>query len=326
MSIHRPLAGIVALGLLVAACSSPGAPATASPSVSAPPSASANASASASASASPSPSPTVKPTPTPSPTPTPQPSPVAFSLNSSVWYGGYAITVTGGTYDPLKHKLNIDISLQNQSTQQTEASQLSNAVKVVWSGQFLPGYVTQGAVPVGALAQSQIQLQPPAGFDVTTAVVAFGQPSEHQALVPLNGDAATSDQPSELAIAATIKMGKFVTFKVTKSMLVPASCTGYPDRIRYGALPKDQISLVLWGTATNSEPSNYAQIDQGFVTIPDGTTAISNPPVGMSLPGKATLRDQGMCFAVPAPASGAYKLTMHEYRSKANGTIPFTLP
>jgi hypothetical protein len=234
--------------------------------------------------------------------------------------------VTGGTYDPLKHKLNIDITLQNQSTQQTEASQLSNGVKVVWSGQFLPGYVTSGPVPVGATAQAQIQLQPPAGFDIATAVVAFGQPSEHQALVPLNGDAATSDQPTTLAIAGTVKMGKYVTFKVTKSMLVPASCTGYPDRIRYGPLSKDQISIVLWGTATNAEATNYAQIDQGFVTIPDGTTAISNPAVGMSLPGKATLRDQGMCFAVPAPASGAYKLTMHEYRSKANGTIPFTLP
>lgn len=325
MSIPRPLAGVVAFTFLVAACSSPAAPA-ASPSPSTPPSASASAAASASASASPSPSPSVKPTPTPSPTPTPQPTPVAFSLNSSVWYSGYAITVTGGTYDPLKHKLNIDISLQNQSTQQTEASQLSNGVKVVWSGQFLPGFVTQGPVPVGATAQAQIQLQPPAGFDVATAVVAFGQPSEHQALVPLNGDAATSDQPVPLAIAGTIKMGKFVTFKVTKSMLVPASCTGYPDRIKYGALPKDQISIVLWGTATNAEPSNYAQIDQGFVTIPDATTAISNPAVGMSLPGKATLRDQGMCFVVPAPASGAYKLTMHEYRSKANGTIPFTLP
>jgi hypothetical protein len=179
---------------------------------------------------------------------------------------------------------------------------------------------------VGATAQAQIQLQPPAGFDPATAVVAFGQPSEHQALVPLNGDAATSDQPTALAIAGTVKMGKFVTFKVTKSMLVPASCTGYPDRIRFGALAKDQISIVLWGTGTNSEANNYAQIDQGFVTIPDGTTAISNPAVGMSLPGKATLRDQGMCFTVPAPASGAYKLTLHEYRSKANGSIPFTLP
>ncbi len=325
MSIHRPLAGLVALSLLVVACGSSGTPAPDSPSATVP-AASASPSASASAPASPSPSPTAKPTPTPSPTPTPQPTPITFSLNSQVWYSGYVITVTGGDYDPLKHKLNIDVSLQNTSTQQTEASQLSNGVKVVWSGQFLPGYVTQGPIPVGATAQAQIQLQPPTGFDASAAVLAFGQPSEHQALVPLNGDPATSDQPTTLAIAGTIKMGKYVTFKVTKSMLVPASCTGYPDRIRYGALSKDQISIVLWGTATNSEPSNYAQIDQGFVTVPDGTTAISNPVVSMSLPGKATLRDQGMCFAVPAPAGGAYKLTMHEARAKANGTLPFTLP
>jgi hypothetical protein len=254
------------------------------------------------------------------------PTPVAFTLNSQVWYGGYVITVTGGDYDPLKHKLNINASFQNTSTQQTEVSQLSNGVKIVWNGQFLPGYVTSGPVPVGATANAQIQLQPPVGFSVADAVVAFGQPSEHQALVPLNGDPATSDQPTTLSIAGKLKMGKYVTFTVTKSMLVPASCTGYPDRIRYGALAKNQMSIVLWGTATNTEPTNYAQVDQGYVTVPDGTTAISNPAVSISLAGKQTLRDQGMCFAVPAPASGSYKLTMHESRSKGTGSITFVLP
>lgn len=140
------------------------------------------------------------------------------------------------------------------------------------------------------------------------------------------GFLVTACSSSALAITGKIKMGTYVTFTVTKSMLVPASCTGYPDRIRYGALAKNLISIVMWGTATNSEATNYAQVDQGFVTIPDGTTAISNPAVSISLPGKATLRDQGMCFAVPAPGSGTYKLTMHESRSKANGTITFQVP
>lgn len=251
---------------------------------------------------------------------------MTFTLAATVWYSGYAITVTGGDYDPLKHRMNIDASFQNTSTQQTELSQLSNGVKIVWNGQFLPGYVTQGPVPVGATANGQIQLQPPAGFSVADAVLTFGQPSEHQALVPLNGDAATTEQPTTLALAGKVKMGKYVTFTITKSMLVPAACSGYPDRIRYGALAKDQVSIVLWGVATNAEPSNYAQVDQGYVTVPDGTTAISNPVVSLSLAGKQTLRDQGMCFAVPAPASGSYKLTMHESRSKASGSITFTLP
>jgi hypothetical protein len=243
-----------------------------------------------------------------------------------VWWSGYAIAITGGTYDAFKHKLNIDATFENTSTQQTEVSQVSNGVKIVWNGQFLPGYVTSGQVPVGATASAQIQLQPPADFTVEGAVLTFGQPDEHQAIVPLNGDPATSDQPSDLAVSGRVKMGRYVTFTVVKSMLVPASCTGYPDRFRYGPLKKNLESIVLWGVATNTEALNYAQVDQGYVTVPDGTTTVSNPSVSLSLPVKGTLRDQGMCFAVPAPGSGTYKLTMHESRSKATGTLTFKVP
>ena len=232
--------------------------------------------------------------------------------------------MTGGTFDPLKHKLNIDATFQNTSTQQTEVSQLSNGVKIVWNGQFLPGYVTSGAVPVGATASAQIQLQPPTGFDVAGAVLTFGQPDEHQATVPLNGDPATSDQPTVLAIAGKVKMGKYAAFAISKSMLVP--CTGYPERVRYGPLKKNLVSIVLWGTATNSEALNYAYIDQGYVAVPDGTSAVSVPPVGLSVPGKGALREQAMCFAVPAPGSGSYKLTMHEQRSKGTGSLTFIVP
>ncbi len=326
MSTRRPLAnsaviGLISLTMLVSACS--GSPATTS---SVAPSASDTASPSPSASASPSPSPSVKPSPSPSPTPTPVPTPSAFTLNSQVWWSGYEISVTGGTYDPRKHNLNINATFKNTSTQQVDASSLSNGVKIVWNGQFLPGYVSQGPIPVGATASAQIQLQPPADFVVDDAVLTFGQPSEHQALVPLNGTPATSEQPTTLAIKGALKMGKFVTFTISRSLLVPASCSGYPERFKYGVINKDQVSIVLFGQATNADTLNYAQIDQGYINIPDGTTAVSNPTAGWSLAPKATLRDQAMCFPIPAPGTGSYKLTMHESRSKGIGILPFVLP
>ena len=39
-----------------------------------------------------------------------------------------------------------------------------------------------------------------------------------------------------------------------------------------------------------------------------------------------TCRYLGMCFAVAAPSSGSYTLTMHESRSKASGTFKFVIP
>ena len=114
-------------------------------------------------SASPSESPTATPTPSPSPSPSPSPAAAAFTLDSQVWWSGYVITVTGGTYNPLKHTMTINADFQNTSTQATDLSQVSTGVKVVWNGQFLPGYLDVGAGPVGATTSGVIQLQPPAG-------------------------------------------------------------------------------------------------------------------------------------------------------------------
>jgi len=254
------------------------------------------------------------------------PSAQAFSLDSTVWWSGYVIHVTSGTYDPLKRILKVEASFQNTSTAQTEVSQVGNDLKVVWNGQFMPPSVSPGPVPVGATASAEISLQVPKDFAVAGTVLAFGAPDEHQALVPLDGSPATSEQPSTLTVSGKIKLGKYAGFTVTKGLVIPAACVGYPDRIKYGPLKKDQVSVVLWGTATSSDPSNYAYIDQGFVLAPDGTTAASNPPVGYSPPPKGTIRDLGMCFAVAAPGSGSYKLTMHEQRSKASGSLTFVVP
>ncbi len=326
MSVSRPVTALVAVGLLVAACSGSGT------ATSAPPSAAPSTAPTASASVLPSPSvipsasPSVRPTASPSPTATPVPSAQAFSLSSAVWWSGYVITVTGGTYDPIKHILRVQATFQNTSTAQTEVSQVGNDLKVVWNGQFMPPSVSSGPVPVGATASAEISVQVPKDFTVAGTVLAFGAPDEHQALVPLNGDQATSEQPTALTVTGAVKMGKYAKFTVTRGLLIPASCIGYPDRIKYGPLKKDQVSIVLWGSAANADPVNSIFIDQGFVLAPDGTTAASNPVVSFSPPPRGTIRDQGLCFAVAGPGSGSYTLTMHESRSKASGTLKFMVP
>lgn len=80
------------------------------------------------------------------------------------------------------------------------------------------------------------------------------------------------------------------------------------------------------GAGTNAESRNDGFIDQAFLDVPDGTTSAAFPAVYVPLPSKATVRDYSLCFNVPAPGSGAYKLTMHESRSKANGSIAFKVP
>jgi hypothetical protein len=247
-------------------------------------------------------------------------------MHAEVWWGGYAITVTGGTYDSIKHTLHIDAAFTNTSTQQTELRQLGSAVTIVWNGEFLPSFVTAATIPVGTTANGQVQVQPPAGFVVADAVLTFGKADEHQALVPLSGAAATSDQPAALTIVGTVKMGRYITFKSTSASLVPASCSGYPVRIAHGALAKNLVSIVLWGTVTSTDPFNYGHIDTGYVVLPDGTKTLSVPGMSLSVPNKTTIRDVGMCFAVPAPGSASYTLKMYESRSKKTGALVFVIP
>ena len=332
MSIRRPLKGFVALGavgILIVACSGTAAPApsSAAPSVASVASAASVASlAPATASPTPAPTATVKPTPTPPPTPSPTPTPVSLTLSSHVWWGGYAIDVSGATYDPLKRKLIITATFLNTGTGANDVSGLGTEVNVVWNSTYLQGYIPVGGVPAGGTVRAEIQLQPPAGFTPETAVLTFGQPTEHQATVPLNGSATAFDPPSDLAVTGTVKMGSYVTFNLTSGLVIPASCSGNLTKMKFGPIKKDEVSIVLRGTAANSEPRSDGYIDQGYVVAPDGTTSAATPAVYMVVPSKATLRDIGLCFNVAAPAKGAYKLTLHESRSKVDGSLAFQIP
>jgi len=327
-SVGRPdWRRFAALALLVSACGGAAGPAssgTPSPISSAVEATATSPVASAGASMSPSPS-NVEP-PTQAPTPSVPVATGAFELAAEVWFSGYDITMTGGSYDPAGHTLVIDATFRNTSTQQTELRQLSPSVKVVWDNQFLAAYVTAGTVPIGASVAGQIQVDTPKDFVPAEAMLAFGESDEHQALVPLGGAAATSDQPVELALTGTLKMGKYISYRITSSWLVPAACIGYPDRIRFGPLKADLTSILLWGTVVSTDPTNDAHIDQGYIVLPDGTTIQSDPTTGLEIPSKATIRNVGLCFAVPLPATGTDVLKMHEYRSKATGMLQLAIP
>ena len=321
MSIHRPLAGLVALSLLVVACSAAPAAGSASPSASATAAATPSASASASASASPS----VKPTPTPSPTPTPVPTPVTLTLSGHVWWGGYVIDVTGATYDPLKRKLNIVATFLNTSTADNDVSGLGAKLNVVWNSTYIAGYIPVGAVPAGGTVKADIQVTAPVGFVPADAVLTFGQPTDHQATVPLNGSPSASEQPTTLSVTGAVKMGASVKYTITKGTLMPASCSGTAAKIKFGAAKKDEMSIIVFGTATNSATTD-GSIDLGFLDVPDGTSSAANPAVYLYLGAKQTVRDYGLCFTVPGPGSGTYKLSLHEARSKATGSLSFQVP
>jgi len=322
---HLRLAAVACISIALLGCGGSASP-TLAPSVSGPTGTAAEQpSPSVAASPTDAPSPTAAATVLPTATPAPTAPTGAFSLSANVWWSGFEIAVSSGAYDAVKHTLTINATFKNTGTQGSELRQLSDGTTVAWSGGSLPGFEPSGIVAPGATANAQIQVAVPAAFVMSQAVLTFGKAGEHQAQVPLNGDEATSERPSPLSIVGKLSMGKYVTYTITSAMLVPASCSGYPDRIKYGPQKATLLSIVVYGTAKSTDSTNYRQIDNGYLVLPDATKVVSNPAMSLSLALNAVLPNEAMCFAVTPPFEGTYTLKMHEYRSNGTGSLVLQL-
>lgn len=329
MSVRRPARIVAAAGaaLMLAACSGGALPtATPQPPTPAPtpvvtPAPAATQAPAASVAAATS-------APTPAPTPTPSPTPVAVTLDASVWWAGYSIHVTGAQYDPTpgaSGTLTFDSTWTNTGTGQNDTGYVGDLVTLASGGQFISSDVRGGAVPAGATVRTPIVFTVPDGFTPDGAVLTFGQPDQHQALIPLVGGSVQSEQPVQIAVTGKMKIGPFVTFTVTGGQLLPASCGGSNEKLTYGAAKKTDMAIVLTGSATNQDPSLDALIDSGFVLVPDGTTGASTPGVSVYMASKATVRGETLCFDVPAPGTGAYTVTLHETRAGKSASLKFTV-
>ncbi len=328
MSVQRParIAAAAGVALMLAACSGGALPTatpapTPAPTPVATPTPAPTPAASVAAA-------TSAPTATPAPTPSPSPTPAAVTLNASVWWAGYSIQVTGVQYAPTpgaSGTLTFDSTWMNNGTGQNDTGYVGDLVTLAYNGQFISSDVRGGAVPAGATIRVPIVFTVPDGFTPDGAVLTFGQPDQHQALIPLVGGSAQSEQPVPVAVTGKLKIGQFVTFTVTGGQLLPASCGGSNEKLTYGAAKKTDMALVLSGSGTNQDPSLDALIDSGFVTAPDGTTGAGTPGVSVYMASKATVRGETLCFDVPAPGTGAYTLTLHETRAGKNATLKFTV-
>jgi hypothetical protein len=314
-ALHR-IAAMACAVVLLAGCGGPGV---------ATPAASTAATTPTAAAATAGPTEAATSAPTGAPTPTAVASTGAFALAASVWWSGFEIAVRGGLVDMAKRTLVIDATFKNTGTQASELRNLSDWTAVSWNSQAFPGFVTSGLVAAGATAHAQISVAIPTAFDLTAATLTFGKSDEHRAIVPLNGAEATSDLPSRLHLTGKITMGKYVTYTVTSAWIVPASCSGYPDRIKYGPLKANLLSIVVFGTAASTDSTNYRQIDRGYLVLPDGSKVASVPQMSLSLPLNTSFPNEAMCFAVTPPFPGGYKIGMHEYRSNATGTLAIDL-
>jgi hypothetical protein len=238
----------------------------------------------------------------------------SVTLDTSVWFGGFTVTVTEAAIDPVSGELVIDATFTNEGTadQSLLAIQVNSAVAIDWNGQSLPArFATAANVAAGATVQDEIRVAVPEGFSLTDAVLTLGKADEHQAIVPLAaGVEPTSEAPVDVQVEARAAIKGLVTVRVLDAQVVPASCGGTPAAMYLLPAPADRESLVL--RVRESAGPNAVSVGS-YATGPGGISAPGTPGGSSLLGPRDTVVDGRYCYTLPAPIEGKVKVTVQAF-------------
>lgn len=239
-------------------------------------------------------------------------------VNRSYWYAGFKVTLgtarlssanSGGDEPPV---VAIDATFQNLSPRRDAAP----------SGELL---LTSGADSYDELSQEHVELpEVPARrsktgviaievddrFDLSEAVLTVGEPQSRQAVVPLaRPDGSILLEPRPINIQGrTYPKGRKDVFITLTGGEVRAD-----DSANLAQAPAGQEYVLISFTATNNGPAGMTYVfDRDLnLVMPDGTKvgnagSCSRAQVHVQ-PHSTVTPDGQACFAVPAPATGAYR-------------------
>jgi hypothetical protein len=239
-------------------------------------------------------------------------------VNRSYWYAGFKVTLgtarlssasSGGGGSPV---VAIDATFQNLSPRRTAAP----------SGELL---LTSGAdsyqeparehaelpeVPARRSRTGVIAIEVDDRFNLTDAVLTVGEPQSRQAVVPLaRPDGLISLEPRPITVRGRVyPEGRKDVFVTLTGGEVRAD-----DATNLAQAPAGQEFVLISFSATNNGPAGMTYVfDRDLnLVLPDGTKvgdAGSCSRAQVQVQPHATVQPNGpACFAVPAPATGAYR-------------------
>jgi len=188
---------------------------------------------------------------------------------------------------------------------------LISGTALEWSGTPLTGFCSCSTqLPAGNVLPTTIQFYPTEGFDLRGAVFVMGGATQHQAKIPLDGSAATSDAPiAHDEIQGQIDDGAGTTFTIERVRVVAADCWGLADGLTYVPGSSDRVAVEVVGSVVYTGEGNINFGDATLV-LPDGTRIASASLTSYvyALSPNQPQHNVGACFSVPAPATGSYTL------------------
>ncbi len=234
------------------------------------------------------------------------------TFDTTAWFAGFGIEVTGAQYDEATGELTIDVVFTND--QHTAADPLGLLLEssslVVDGTRFRLDCTNCTRLSPSTSTRAVLDSTVPGGVDLAEASIEFGTPDQHQAIVPLDGSPATSESPTSAPIEGTLVDG-LTTFTAETVEIVPAGCSGLASDLAYTPGRADETSIVVTGSAVTSEPYGTG-LGDALLTPPDGVTLSSNSLSGTIFaiyPG-VPQHDVRACFTVPAPVAGDYLFTV----------------
>jgi len=234
------------------------------------------------------------------------------TLDADVWFAGYEISVHGASFDPERLEAAVDVTITNVQPATADPLAILGDITVLeWDGHRATSFCACSRLPPGATLTDTLTFAVDEDFALTHAVLAFGQPHQHRALVPLDGSTPSSERPMTLPVSGVIDDGAGTTFTVDRVEVLPARCNGLSSALAYVPGPADEISVVVWGTALTTVTPNVG-LGNALLVQPDGTALGSTSLDGVIYvlePGQPQ-RDIPVCFTVRTPTSGDHRVVV----------------
>lgn len=280
---------------------------------------------------------------------TPEPA-RTVELNYTIWHSGFEIEfseailseprTTGAGFE--FRTLTIPVRITNlgddQGWPRLEANVIADGIAIPSTSETDLPSVPGGLTGTGTLVFSQVE-DP---FDLDSAYLLLGGPSENQALVPLgpNGGELVDLAPYD------VDMGGQITLPV-----VDLAFTGGHVRAdtphNHQSLAKGQRTIYLFFDGTSRRQGNWTLFRDSFaLTLPDGTSVAVEGMDLLSMPGPAngwqgvgpvedgiegvTTPNQYVRFLIPENTAGEYTLRYRTHNwstvdEEEEGTFTFVL-
>jgi hypothetical protein len=235
------------------------------------------------------------------------------ALHARVWFSGFKIAVDRASYDEDAHQVTVRTRFTNDQPGDADPANIVYRADAAleWSGgrgqAFCESCVS---LPPGTTIRSALTFTVGDGFRFEDAALVFGGPRQHHATIPLHGQAAESGRPRHYDITGVIHDGKGTTFRVEGVEVVPAACDGPPDKLTFAPAAKDEVSVVVRGTAVlTADNPGGVNFGDAYLVLPNGVRINSSSlsSYWYALYPHRPVHGVEVCFVVPSPARGRYR-------------------